>query len=90
MIEKLSEEQVDKIKDALAAGSKIQAIKLYREATGKGLKDSKEFIDALTTKLQEAEPHKYKKLQSQGGGCGSLFILLISLGCSITMYNHFL
>lgn len=31
----------------LAAGKKIQAIKLYREHTGSGLKDAKEAVEAL-------------------------------------------
>ncbi|HSG71710.1 MAG TPA: ribosomal protein L7/L12 [Planctomycetaceae bacterium] len=38
---KLSED----ILRALQAGKKIEAIKLYREATGVGLKEAKEFIE---------------------------------------------
>jgi len=33
--------------DLLEQGRKIQAIKLYRERTGQGLRESKEFIDKL-------------------------------------------
>jgi Ribosomal protein L7/L12 C-terminal domain len=33
--------------DALSAGKKIQAIKLYREATGVGLKEAKDYVDSL-------------------------------------------
>ncbi len=33
------------INDALARGKKIEAIKILREATGKGLKESKEMVD---------------------------------------------
>jgi hypothetical protein len=33
--------------DALRANQKIKAIKLYREATGVGLKESKEFIEEV-------------------------------------------
>ncbi len=34
----------------LRAGTKIQAIKLYREHSGLGLKEAKDYIDALETK----------------------------------------
>jgi hypothetical protein len=33
------------IVDAVRAGQKIQAIKLYRESTGVGLKEAKDFIE---------------------------------------------
>ncbi len=35
------------INDAMARGNKIEAIKIVREATGMGLKESKETIDRL-------------------------------------------
>lgn len=35
------------IRDALNRGSKIEAIKILREATGLGLKESKDLIEAL-------------------------------------------
>lgn len=35
------------INDAMARGNKIEAIKIIREATGMGLKESKEAIDRL-------------------------------------------
>ena len=65
-------EQMDAIADALAANRKIEAIKIYREATGKGLKDSKEFIEVLIPKLREEDPEKFAALgKSQGGGCAT-------------------
>ena len=79
-------EQMDAIADALAANRKIEAIKIYREATGKGLKDSKEFIEALIPKLQE-DPEKFAGLgKSQGGGCASAALLLgIVLGAAVAI-----
>ncbi len=35
------------INDAMARGNKIEAIKIVREATGLGLKESKEAVDRL-------------------------------------------
>ncbi|WP_442877600.1 ribosomal protein L7/L12 [Dactylosporangium sp. AC04546] len=36
--------------DELQAGRKIQAIKLYREATGAGLKEAKDAVEALAAR----------------------------------------
>jgi ribosomal protein L7/L12 len=33
--------------DALQAGQKINAIKIHRQMTGAGLKESKDFVEAL-------------------------------------------
>lgn len=46
--EGLTTEQVEQIKGFVASGSKFKAIKLYKSATGKGLKDSMDAIDILT------------------------------------------
>jgi ribosomal protein L7/L12 len=35
------------IVDALRAGEKIKAIKIYRQATGAGLRESKEFVEGV-------------------------------------------
>ena len=37
------------IMDLVRSGRKIQAIKLFRQETGAGLKSAKEFIDSLQT-----------------------------------------
>ncbi len=74
-----SDEEIAEISEVLADGKKIEAIKIYREATGKGLKDAKEFIDALIPRLVEKDPEKYDKI-AKSGGCVSMlvFALLIS------------
>lgn len=74
MAKDLTPEQTQQIADALAAGRKIEAIKLYRNATGADLKASKDFIDALVPKLLEQDPVKYAKA-AQGGGCASVVIV---------------
>lgn len=44
----LSDDQLlTKLKSLVQAGQKIQAIKIYREATGVGLKEAKDFVDQL-------------------------------------------
>lgn len=62
MADQPTQEQMEPIAEALASVRKIEAIKMYREATGKGLKEAKEFIDVLIPKLKEWDPEKYKKL----------------------------
>jgi len=81
MAEQPTQEQIEEIGNALASGRKIEAIKIYREATGKGLKEAKEFIEALIPKLMEQDPEKYAKLSAQGTGCAS--VILICVGVTV-------
>jgi ribosomal protein L7/L12 len=37
----------EKVMELLKAGQKIQAIKLYREQTGAGLKEAKDYVESL-------------------------------------------
>jgi len=69
MADLLPDGVVQQIRDALFAGQKIGAIKLYREATGLGLKEAKDFIDALEAKLRAAEPERFTG-DPGGKGCG--------------------
>ena len=62
----LTDDDRGKIIDSLMAGKKIQAIKQYREVTGTGLKDAKEFIEELTQALSEEHPDIIKKNQASG------------------------
>jgi len=43
----LTPEQLERIREAALAGNKIQAIKLYREATNLGLAESKQAVEDL-------------------------------------------
>ena len=49
-------EKLAKIVSYLRQGKKIQALKVYREVTGLGLKESKEFVDELDTHIHESCP----------------------------------
>jgi len=73
-------EESQQIADAIAAGRKIEAIKIYRRATGKDLKSAKEFVEALTDELKKKDPEKYGSIP-QGKGCGSA----AALGLAITL-----
>lgn len=68
-------QQNEVIANLLAQGNKIGAIKAYREATGKGLKESKDFVEALIPQLMAKDPEKYAKAASGGKGCGAAMFL---------------
>ena len=74
-----TQEQIEEVGNALASGRKIEAIKIYREASGKGLKEAKEFVEALIPQLKEQDPEKYAKLSSQGAGCASVILFCVAL-----------
>jgi ribosomal protein L7/L12 len=76
----LPAEVVEKIREFLFAGRKIEAIKTYREATGLGLKESKDLIDALELRLRTAEPERFTAPPSKG--CG-LVVLTIAIAVAV-------
>jgi hypothetical protein len=70
----------DEIREHLFAGSKIAAIKVYREATGADLKTSKEFIEALEERMRDEFPEHFKTGRlsikaDRPGGCLGLLLL---------------
>jgi hypothetical protein len=71
-------ETVDQIKSALYRGNKIEAIKLYREATRLGLAESKHFIEAVELKLREEEPQLFLT-GPKGTGCGVGVLALLAI-----------
>ncbi len=80
MADQPTRQQIEEITGALAAGRKIEAIKIYREATGKGLKEAKDFIDALIPRLKEEDPQTYAKLSAgEGSGCASVVLFCVGL-----------
>ena len=68
--------------EELEAENKIGAIKMCREFTGWGLKESKKFVDNYVNDLIERDPEKYGHLMSAGGkGCfGIIALVLFSAG----------
>ncbi len=76
-VESVSNDDIDQIQAAVFAGQKIAAIKLYRAATGEGLKESKEFIDALEDELRRTEPAKFTAPAAKGCGV-SVFCLVVA------------
>jgi len=77
MSEELSTEVKNEIAEAIFTRKKLHAVKLYRDATGQGLKEAKDFIETLTEELQEKSPEKFT-VGSDKAGCGSAVFFLIS------------
>lgn len=57
----------DQVAEAIFAGRQLKAIKIYRDATGQGLQESKEFVEALTQRLRQEYPDRFPLQKS---GCG--------------------
>lgn len=56
----------------MQGGKKIQAIKLYRERAGVGLKEAKDFVEALAAKHGISSP--------SGGGCAGVLLAVLTVG----------
>jgi hypothetical protein len=71
------DEVAAQIRAAILAGRKIEAIKLYRQASGEGLKEAKEFVEAVQAELRRTEPESFTA--PAGKGCGTTAALFIVL-----------
>lgn len=73
MPEELPPEKLDKIAASILAGQKIEAIKTYRELTGRGLKESKEAVEEIEASLRASRPEAFA---NQTKGCLVALVLL--------------
>ncbi len=55
--------------DALQRGKKIQAIKIYRETTGAGLKEAKDAVDDGQGRVLGSPPTEVGRRRAQAGKC---------------------
>lgn len=65
----LPEDPTAAIKDALFQGRKIDAIKLYRQVSGQGLKEAKDFVENLEEELRVSDSTRFVS-GPRGKGCG--------------------
>lgn len=73
--------QLDAITAALHAGNKIEAIKLHRQATGFGLKESKDEVEAIEASLRAKFPEQFPAKPAAGKGC--LGVLVFGLATTV-------
>ena len=72
----LSSAQRDAIQTEIFAGKKISAIKAYREATGAGLKDAKDAVEAMEAQLRTSSPGRFTAAPAKAG-CLPMLLLFI-------------
>ena len=72
MANELTPEQLTTVSNALYSGNKIEAIKLYRSATGKDLKDSRDAVEKLATELEASNPAMFAGQRRQSGSLATL------------------
>ena len=72
MANELTPEQLTTISNALYSGNKIEAIKHYRTATGKDLKDSKDAVEKLAAELEARNPAQFARQRQQSGSLATL------------------
>ena len=85
MERELTEGEMRQIFDAIVSRRKIQAIKIYREATGTGLKEAKEAIEEITASLAEKHPELASK---NATGCLSLILVSVIFYYGATELSH--
>jgi hypothetical protein len=81
--ENLTPEQREQINGYLFAGQKIQALKALREATGVGLADAKQAIEAHEKALRETSPEKFTAPQSKG--CATCILIALFVAAPLVM-----
>ena len=77
----LSDSDRTEVENELFAGRKIQAIKRLRGATGLGLKEAKDIVDAMEKDLRGSTPEKFTAPAKTG--CASIIVLVLGTSLSI-------
>lgn len=76
------DDQLAQLHGMIFAGQKIDAIKLYREASGVGLKEAKDAVELMEANLRREQPHRFQTVQ--GKGCGaSMLLFCLCLGSAL-------
>ena len=81
------DERLDELETAIFAGRKIETIKLYRELTGLGLKDSKEAVEQIEAALRAKAPEKFTAPAAKGCMTSSVRVLLLGALAGAAAYG---
>lgn len=79
----LTEQQQQEIEAAVLGGKKIEAIKLYRETSGTGLKEAKDWVEELERQMRLKQPEKFSALPKKAGCFGMVMALAVTLGATV-------
>jgi ribosomal protein L7/L12 len=75
----------ERICEALFQGRKIEAIKIYRGLAGVGLKEAKDFVDALEARLKRDQPERFKK-PAGASGCAGIWVLIAGIAVLAALF----
>ncbi|MCC9642426.1 hypothetical protein LOC71_09085 [Rhodopirellula sp. JC740] len=78
-MKELPPETLERLRSLILEGNKIQAIKLYREATDASLRESKVQIEQLSDELRISHP-KQMTVNESTGCAGMLLLSILPLG----------
>lgn len=84
--DKMNPQDREQIIQAIQNGSKIEAIKIYRECTDSSLLEAKNFIEGLTEELREQNPGS---IPEKSSGCGTA-VLICLIFPAISLYYLFI
>ena len=79
MFDNIPDNKQTELREALFAARKVEAIKLYREATGLGQKEAKDAVDAIEAALRRESPEKFTVGPAEGGWLAVAVVLLVFL-----------
>lgn len=87
---KLNDQDHQAIEKAIFAGRRIEAIKLYREATGEGLAEAKRAVEDLEVDLRRSSPEKFIASAHKTGCMGVLVCAaFVVIGAILVSYLIF-
>lgn len=82
----VSDEQIATLSACVFQGRKIEAIKLYREMTGLGLKEAKDAVEQLEQSLRASSPDKFAAGPQSKGCLGVVVVGLLLCGLGAGAY----
>ena len=83
----LTDQQRAAISEQIFRGQKIAAIKLHREATGAGLREAKEAVEAMEQELRQSDPGKFAKPAGKSGCMSVLAVVALLVSAMlVTVY----
>jgi hypothetical protein len=87
MTDELNDDDRQRIIDALYAGRRIEAIKIYREAKSNDLTSAVQFVNQLEARLRDESPERFTAPPRKGCGTGVLMVVvsLISAGVAFAV-----
>jgi hypothetical protein len=79
----IPEDKLALIKEAVYRGQKIEAIRIYRESAGVGLKEAKEGVEKLEKELRTTRPENFMP-QTERRGCLGVIVAAVVIAGLVT------